>query len=196
MDYITELDMKINGVFLGCFFIFLSFVFILLVIANQRKFRKILYAVFSFVSFGIAALTICGAILNSQKLSLSFIILLGIGILLLTLSYRDTYKNCNVKVCACLKEYRVYRRAIPYAYVPLFIFEYDNIKYETYDLQFYYKRKFFNLFKVGNNYEIFINPKDPSICCIYKSAKNYALILGFILSAIVIVLGTFIVITA
>lgn len=196
MDYVTKLDMQVNAIFLGCFFAFLGFIFICLTITNQRKFRKILYFVSSFVSFGVAILTICGAILNSQKTSLSFVILLGIGVSLLTISYRDTYKNCSVKVNAVLKEYHIIYRAIPNAYQPLFMFKYNNTKYEVYDLQFYYKRKFLNKFKVGDNYEVFINPKDPSNCCVYKSVKNHVSILGFILSAIIIVLGIFIVITA
>ncbi len=192
----TILDRQLLGAFLGCLFAFIAFIMLCLNVSSKEKYKKTLYLVVSFLSFGIAVLAVCGAVFDSVKFTLAVIILVGISLAILTIDYRHTYRKCNVMVTAVLTDYYKIVRSMPHSYTPTFAFEYNGKSYKANDLQFYYKRKFFRSFVVGNNYNVFINPQDPSGVCVYKQMKNYVIFVGFALSVVVIAFGIYIVIVA
>ncbi len=192
----TILDRQLLGIFVGCFFAFISFILLCINVSNKEKYKKTLYFVMSFLCFGIAVLAVCGAVFDSVKFTLAVIILVGISLAVLTIDYRHTYQKCNVMVTAVLTDYYKIVRSMPPSYTPTFVYEYNGKSYKANDLQFYYKRKFFRSFVVGNNYNVFINPQDPSGVCVYKQTKNYVTFVGFVLSVVVIGFGIYIVIVA
>ena len=197
----TMIDTNIGGsifvtVFWCCFLGFAGFISLCMIAAKEQKTEKLLCGVCSLFCFSTMTLFILAQVFNSIKCFAAIIVAFGVGILLLAISYRYTYNQCCIKTSAVFKRHRIQSSRSPFTYyIVYFEFEYNGKKYEAQDLQYYFKDKIDDFFVIGNTYEIFINPKDPSTHCVYKKIKNRAYIIWFSLAIAIIIFGIYRVIT-
>lgn len=191
------IDTNVGGsvfvtVFWCCFLGFAGFISLCMIAAKESKIEKNFCSVCSLFCFGTMALFICAQVFNSIKCLAAIIIAFGVGILLLAISYRYIYNQCRIKTNAVFKRYRRISSHTPFNYyIVYYEFEYNDKKYEAQDLQYYFKNKIDNFFVIGNTYEVFINPKDPSTYCVYKKIKNLAYIIWLALALAIIVFGVY-----
>lgn len=197
----TIVDINTGGsifatVFWCCVLGFAGFISLCMITAKEQKTEKLFCGICSLFCFSTMTLFIFAQVFDSIKCFAAIIIAFGIGIFLFAISYRYIYNQCNIKINAIFKRYRRVSSHTPFNYyIIYFDFEYNGKKYEAQDLQYYFKDKIDNFFVIGNTYEVFINPKDPSTYCIHKGVKNRTHIILLLLAFIIVIFGIYRVIT-
>ena len=162
-----------------------------MIFAKETKFEKTFYAVCSMLCFSTVALLVCAQVFNLIKFYAATIISFGGALLLFIIWFRYKYKQCNVLVNAKLKDIKRRTRYLSTYYLTLFQFEYNGKKYECYDMLSRDKKTIKKHFQIGDYYDIFINPKDPSTYCTYKRVKSYSHIAIYIVALIIILFGIY-----
>lgn len=194
MDTLNDTGTLFSTIFWCCFLGFAGFISLCMIFAKETKFEKRFYTVLSLFCYITVALFVFAHIFKSVKFYNATIIAFGFALLLFMILFRYKYKQCNVLVKAKLKDVARRSRSGFTYYLTLFSFEHNGKNYECYDMYSRDKRTIKKYFIVGNSYDIYINPKDPSTYCSYKEIKKVSHIFIYTLSLIIIIFGIFVVI--
>ncbi len=179
------------------FFILLSVVGLLMsliyvYIHIKEKNKNPYFIISAIIWFLIPTLMATGMLLNSEKLTVSAL-LLPISLFMIVTSFEHfvRWKKCTFIVSAKCVSFET--RGKGQYYAPQFSYNYNGETILAYSFSSYLKRKFNKLFEINNIYDIFINPENPNHC-VDKRCFPISTIFVLIFGIIFLVFGTFVVI--
>ena len=139
--------------------------------ASKTKWKE-KYATYSaLLCFSTTFFVVLAMIIKSEKIAVSgWIIPSSLWLLLGALQTPFNFKKCTFAVTAECVSFWEHRGRGFTTFIPEFTYKYNGEEFtKNKSFVFYYKRKFFKLFKTGENYTIYIDPQNPKICADKRS---------------------------
>lgn len=137
-------------------------------------------------------ISIIGIFCRDENLELALLIFI-IGYIFLSISIYIIYScfSCNKKIKAIFIGFNKYPSVTgKLLNFPIYKYDFSNVSYETQSLQDI-KTKVLNTYKIGEEYEIYINSKNPKLCIASKKIHIidfFMFIFGFTLTLLSIIL--------
>ena len=124
-----------------------------------------------------------------------FMLGFGVALLLCGITMGVVKKvRCNRKISATFQGAQTYTVGVHTAYTPVFDFQYEGSHYSNTSGETFSKRKIQKKYRTGEQYDIYIDPRNPNSFCVRKKMEGTDLLLVllgllFIWAALLVVRG-------
>ncbi|MBQ9993861.1 MAG: hypothetical protein IJP17_04045 [Clostridia bacterium] len=161
-----------------------------LYLACVNKKRRRIFALVTFWSSLLLVVVAVSILVDFNKLAqVGVPALMGVQFFTLTMGGWIGYKECCVPVTAQYIGEEMFHYRLGRRYRPLFSYEYDGESYTSSQMAIHYrKRRMKKLFTENNEYTIYINPENPSVC-VYGRRFCWYIVLSVVASAVLVAVG-------